>query len=116
MDNQTTELLSKLAEKLGTTSEYLFGVLVRQAPISSSILLFNYALLVVAGVVLYRTHLRLLIKGIYEDEGYRLLMVLGVLLWSVLVLLALCYVENMIAGFFNPEYWALDKILSSVRP
>ena len=33
MEENTTALLEKLAEKLGTTTEYLWGVLLSQAPI-----------------------------------------------------------------------------------
>ena len=34
MDQTTLTALTALAEKLGTTAEYLWGVLLRQAPIS----------------------------------------------------------------------------------
>ncbi len=37
MDEQIEKLLRELAEKLGTTAEHLWGVLMRQAPISGVI-------------------------------------------------------------------------------
>ena len=37
MNEQTTILLQKLSESLGTTSEYLWAVLIKQAPISATI-------------------------------------------------------------------------------
>lgn len=37
MNNDVGELILELAERLGTTGEHLWGVLVRQAPISGAI-------------------------------------------------------------------------------
>ena len=37
MDDKTLQTLTAMADKLGTTAEYLFGVLVRQAPITGTV-------------------------------------------------------------------------------
>lgn len=37
MDDKTLEALTTLANKLGTTAEYLWGVLIKQAPITVAI-------------------------------------------------------------------------------
>ena len=37
MNEATAKLIEELAAKLGTTAEHLWGVLVRQAPISATV-------------------------------------------------------------------------------
>ena len=37
MDDKTLQALTALANKLGTTAEYLWGVLLRQAPLTGKI-------------------------------------------------------------------------------
>lgn len=37
MNEQTVKLVEQLAQKLGTTTEYLWNVLIKQAPISAAI-------------------------------------------------------------------------------
>lgn len=39
MDDKTLQVVTDLASKLGTTAEYLWGVLLKQAPITGSLAL-----------------------------------------------------------------------------
>lgn len=122
MKNQTTELLEKLAVQLGTTAEYLWSVLIVQARISAITDLIFLILAIVSGYFLYRTHLYLSketedMYSLYErkEEAVMLPMFFGVIIWTVFFLVMFFSIGNIINGLFNPEYWALNKILNSIR-
>lgn len=115
MNEQTQQLIEKLAAKLGTTAEHLWGVLVRQAPISSAteaIALAIYATVMVWGYRLVREKTKE--DGDWNDNCGSI--VLPWIIWGVgtlILLIVLCFsLSNIVAGFANPEYWALKEILS----
>lgn len=120
MDDKTLHALTALAERLGTTAEYLWGVLLRQAPIAGIVDLSVMAMLVVgcvswSGFVYKKTTLP-------EDgcAGARWDDDMGVVLaWMSVVMLCLLTINIVgndfsvaIAGLVNPEYWALHQILT----
>lgn len=120
MNDQTMKLVEDLAQKLGTTAEYLWQVLLKQAPISATINLLYFLLVIISGVVLYKLH-RHFSKtvengnySIYDDREEVVIvpMLIGCLVWGVLFIVCLICLGGTINGFVNPEYWALDKILS----
>lgn len=124
MNENTAKLLEQLANKLGTTSAYLWNVLIKQAPISSTTTLFQYLILAMVGVILWKTHLRLskpkkdctYSSNAYdENDGVGILMIVTSIIYIVLLSVAFFSVESVINGYFNPEYWALDQILSNVK-
>jgi hypothetical protein len=120
MQTDITPLLQSLAAKLGTTIEHLWGVLIRQAYISAVLDLIQYAII---GYVFYRLvkftrwYLR---DDIAQDMGYDLHEDLGPLLvgaWVIvgsLAIVAFFSLPGTITALLNPEYWALQKVLSSV--
>lgn len=114
MNERTAQLIEALAAKLGTTSEYLWGVLVKQAPISAAtnaVLLSVFLSLAALASVRVAKHARASKKNNpYADD---------VMWWIFLVMLwfaAVCAVagsaSGIISGFFNPEYWALKQLMS----
>jgi hypothetical protein len=123
MNDNTAKLLEQLAAKFGTTTEYLWGVLLRQAPINSTINLIQITLVMLFGCFLYKTHKRLMKKHgdsdyaetYYEkyEAGAVMPMVIGAIVFAIFFLASFFCISNVINGYFNPEYWALDKILSS---
>ena len=123
MNDNTTKLLEQLAAKFGTTTEYLWMVLLRQAPIDSTINLIQIALVMLFGWFLYKTHKRLMkkdgegnyAKTYYEkyEAGAVIPMVIGAIIFAIFFLASFFCIPDVINGYFNPEYWALDKILSS---
>lgn len=105
-----TNLLEKLAEKLGTTVEFLWGVLVKQAHIIA------YINLSVAGLFFL-----LMIYGLFRlmkdpptpipnDEMYAP-HVVGIILLIVGVVVVLVTGISGFVALLNPEYWALRKVL-----
>jgi uncharacterized membrane protein len=122
--NETTELLKVLADKLGTTSEYLWGVLLSQAPISATVNLLLLLLAIVGWVVFYRAH-KYLSKEIpdnryrytryQENDAAPVIMIIAGVVLVVYSLIMICSIESIVAGYFNPEYWALNKVLRVVQ-
>ena len=120
MENLTV-LLEKLAEKLGTTTEYLWGVLIRQAPISALTDLMYFILVVIGVVVLYKVHRRLAKEGSdghslywhYEDAAIVPMFIAAIVL---VIIFIICFFSlgNIVNGFLNPEYWALDEVLKLI--
>jgi len=56
MNDQTTKLLTDLSNKLGTTAEYLWGVLVRQAYVDGVISIIQNLLIVIFIITVYKVH------------------------------------------------------------
>jgi hypothetical protein len=125
---ELTELLGQLAAKLGTTVEKLWTVLLKQAPIGGTVDLVLCIGLVVFSVWFFRfvqgktTKHEVTTSGGYtrneaewENEGAFMAWI-GVGVIMLLTVICVCSeTEMIIAAFFNPEYWALTKILSNVK-
>lgn len=110
MDDKTEALLAKLAEKFGTTAEHLWAILIRQAPISSVCDLFTSAVClayVFWSIWYFRNHKRLEDKPRLSAFWF---LILG-FIPACMVLYGLCEMHVVIAGFVNPEYWALKQII-----
>ena len=120
MNDQTLQALTTLATKLGTTAEYLWGVLLRQAPIAGAMNLTIVAIMVVATVLLAR-FVRSKTKKVLDSDGWEraawqdeqaFAAWAGVLFASIITFLAVTIeVPAAITAFVNPEYWALSRIL-----
>ena len=73
MNEQTTKLIEQLAQKLGTTTEYLWSVLLKQAPIDATVTLFQTLCVMLFGLALWKIHKHLLKKESedkYSKTGY----------------------------------------------
>lgn len=113
MNEQTDKLIQELANKMGTTAEHLWSVLVRQAAIDGwACLVLNSLLL--AGMVgfwlLFWRHTRKLDK---YDRGevpvfYVIFAPFTILLLFIPVLNT---INTILPCLLNPEYWALKQIL-----
>lgn len=122
MDAKTTALIEKLADKLGTTAEHLWGVLIAQAPISGFVDLIICSALVFAAVGVVRfvkrktttlepTSENGYITAEWEHDGAAL----GWFITGIFVLgvgtVVLASIQSIAAAFLNPEYWALTRVL-----
>jgi hypothetical protein len=118
---ELTPLLEKLAEKLGTTTDYLWGVLIKQAPITATVKLVYLALVIIGGIALYKIHKRLCrevdgCNGYFEfGELAMAPMVVATIIWAVLFIICFFQIGTIVTGFFNPEYWALDEVMSLIK-
>jgi len=124
MNEQTTKLIEGLALKLGTTTEYLWGVLIRQAFVSSIIDCVFYVMYFIFMYCMFKGYKYMTGKesegSCYTrfenmEEGQEGLVAFLVLISGAFTIAFLLNVSLTIAGFINPEYWALDKILKIIK-
>src|SRR5690606_1291511 len=115
MSKETAKLLEQLASKLGTTTEYLWGILLKQAFISACIGVFYLTVALIGAYGIYRWWKHLDVKVIKWDDpkDYWAPFYIVLAMWCVFFAFAFTGLHDSFYGFFNPEYWALEKILSS---
>lgn len=117
------KLLLELANKLGTTVEYLWNILIKQAYINGIQCIVFFLLTSLLGFVLWRVHLIMSkpMKGEsvwnrYDDNEYIVMaMIISFFLWLMLFLASIFCLFDACTAILNPEYWALDKILQTIN-
>jgi hypothetical protein len=125
MDDKTIALIGKIAEKLGTTSDHLWGVLLHQAPISGAVELSTDVVMAFVAVGLVRfvkgkttkpaeTKDKRYTYAEWKDEGAVLAWIATVAYLIITGAVVIGSVQEIVAAFFNPEYWALSYILGKV--
>jgi len=125
MDDKTAALLEKLADKLGTTSEHLWGVLTTQAQISGAVdLAVIVAATLAAGVatriVWRKSSIGVDSEGRYlaaewsEEKIFFARLAAGGLVLTAAALI-LTSAHSVASAFLNPEYWALKQVLGILR-
>jgi len=119
MNELTARLLEQLAAKLGVGIEVLWTALLRQAPIAAASDLLQYAVLGVAWYGFWRWFRILKERPQDNDDWGANNFLAQVVLFSfaaitlvVLTGVMLSFVHHTLAGFFNPEYWALQQLLA----
>ena len=123
MDDKTLQALTILATKLGTTAEYLWSVLLKQAPITGLVDLLVVAAWV-AGCVMWFKFVsnKTKVPPKTEEEHYPSAEWSSsegtVLAWisvgALFLATAICVggsMSSIVAAIVNPEYWALRQIL-----
>jgi hypothetical protein len=111
MNPETLSALTSLALKLGTTTEHLWGVLVSQAPISSTVGTVLLLLWFAACVYAVKRS-----AAVNQNDDMKIPAVMGAGVFALLFFITfVSSVSNIAAGFFNPEYWALHEVLSSIK-
>lgn len=119
MNEHTAALLQGLAAKLGTTSEYLWAILLKQAPVYAYVALFQYAVTVLVLVALFRYRIQVgkfLTTLCEETEALGVIGLIVIGIASIIWLLACVFAfESVVTAFVNPEYWALDKVLDTIK-
>lgn len=110
---QLTQLLTQLAEKLGTTSEYLWEVLLKQAQlalVTNSLFLFLLVIVLMGCVLAIRS----LLKKWDEDSDKELLISILFLLTFIFTGLIIVMIQDVLTLSINPEYWVLTEILDRI--
>lgn len=118
MNQDTLNALTALAEKLGTTGEHLWGVLLQQAWVSFwtdlvcdlAFLALAYAMLQLSLFAYNHTD----VVSFSGREGHALLCVLAGLGSLMSVITVVCSIESTVTKLINPEYYALSQILKSI--
>ncbi len=123
MNDKTLELINSLADKFGITAEYLWSVLIKQAPISAAINITTSIVLVTVWFVAYRIVKRKTTPPeATQEDRYPVAEWCGedaILAWPIIALAALfVFIMSVVAlydsihALTNPEYWALTQILN----
>lgn len=126
MNEQTSKLFEQLAQKLGTTTEYLWGVLLKQAPIQSTLGLIKLIAVLLFGLILWKIHKKLSkeIEGcesydntlyLQKEEYVTIPMITAFILFLVLFIVSMINISSIVYGYFNPEYWALKEVMSNIN-
>jgi hypothetical protein len=122
MDEKTLQALTALANKLGTTAEYLWGVLLKQAPLTGAINMLLTAAWVIGAVMWCRFVVRKTTKpkateedryphADWDSEPAFFAWVAAVLVALIAGLTVSSSLATTVAALVNPEYWALRQIL-----
>ena len=121
MNKELSELLNKLADKLGVASYELWAILLKQAQIDALMSLGYIISVAIMGIFLLKLHKHLSkeIGGNYShydsNDGIAIVMVVAFIVWMILFISTFFSFSNMFNGFFNPRYWALNKILETIK-
>lgn len=127
MEQNTAKLIEQLAEKLGTTTEYLWSVLIKQAPIEGWIQIFQTIVICLFGWMLHRLHKKFSAKIVSDDRwnnddmygkyetNLTVPMFLGICVFLFCFLVAFFSLPSLFSALFNPEYWALKEVLNTVQ-
>lgn len=121
MNSETLNALTSLANKLGTTAEYLWGVLLKQAPITGVIELMVMVAWVVCAflwtwfVLKKTTRPKATDKERYpsaewEQEAAFFAWLSAFLLMFFVGVLISDGITRVTSALLNPEYWALRQI------
>jgi len=122
VNEQTNKLIEALAQKLGTTAEHLWGVLVKQARVELIVTAIEIPLMLLAMYICFR-YIIYIFK--LKPEDGEIMDVLCapqtpiriVCFVSCWLILAVCFIficvnlEQIPTLIYNPEYWALKEIL-----
>lgn len=122
MDEKYQQLIEALAAKLGTTAEHLWGVLVKQAPISGAVDLVLCIVIAAAAWWWVALVKRKTTKPPKTDDdrypnaewndGAAVLSWIGAVIAVVFALVCIvCSAQGIVAAFANPEYWALTRLV-----
>ena len=114
MNDKLQDALIVLANKLGTTAEHLWSVLVKQAPITGVVdLVVLITLITVALCWTYFVRRKSGKGWCRADSEFAWACVAGA--WFVVFICFLSFITDIISAFANPEYWALKQIMQLMK-
>lgn len=108
--NETTEkLLSELAQKMGVTVDMLWAALIKQAPIEActNIAQIILGFLFLASIWVWRAHLD---KDGKDEDTYIISTIITYFITFFFLIGSIVALSEIVAGFLNPEYWALKEL------
>lgn len=121
MNKETLDLLQKLADRLGTTVDHLWSILIKQAPISGLTSLIEVVVLIIIVLWGFSFVKKKTTEGPcdkdgsrdfadWDDEGAGFAWIL----WGLFTIGSIVFIFNEVSGivcaFFNPEYWAFKQV------
>jgi hypothetical protein len=114
LQNQVADLLAKLAEQLGVGTEFLWGVLIKQAAVDGA-LAAVMVLLCFAYFAGYGAFTAYCLKNTHSSEAADAARIFGAIL---LIPVSVSWIWNLwmaVTALINPEYYALQQILEVLK-
>lgn len=114
MKDEILKRLDTLADKLGTTAQYLFGLYVKQAHVQV-VLTTTYGILALVCILAaYFTFIKGLRIDRHKDGGPWFVgsVVMGILGFILLIAFT-C--NDLYTPMMNPQYWAFKEILHDIH-
>ena len=122
MNPETLAKITAIAEKLGTTTEHLWSVLIRQAAISAAVDITVISLwaiaLILSAIYVQKKTSRTTDAATGERNYEEWEDVNGYFAWGIIAIFAFAFLlmvgsnaNNIVAALLNTEYWALKQII-----
>lgn len=119
MNEKTEQLLQSLSEKLGTTTEYLWTILISQAKYEAITSVIQMSFMVAIIYFTIKLHIRFSKEDdrgntmyYYKDEALIIPMIIASISSVIMIVFFLNGFNDLIASILNPEYWALKQVLN----
>jgi hypothetical protein len=119
MEEKTTQLLEQLAAKLGTTTEYLWGILINQAKYDALVSIIQMSFMAIIIYTTIKLHIKFSKKDkdgkneyYYKEDLLTIPMIFASIISLLSIVFFLTEFNSLIISICNPEYWALNKVLS----
>lgn len=121
MNNELSVQLSELAKKLGTSVDQLYAASVKQAKIQLIYEIIHFLVYALVTYGMYRFYL--FIPDFDKNTEYislieitKVFSLIGVFLLTISFVLNIpSTIKEIITLYKNPEYWAMQDILSSIN-
>lgn len=111
-------VLETLAAKLGVATEVLWKALIVQAKLDAIASLFQYALIIgVTCFLIVKT--KKVVDGVNggTDNPFGIVVIgVGWFIATLLLVAMFFSIPETIAGFMNPEFWAMNRVLKLMNP
>lgn len=124
MEKSIAMVLEQLSNKLGTTVEHLWSVLVKQATVDAVINIVCIIIVAALGVLLYKLHKKFSKETKPQEESYTsteyerhestaIIMGISTAVWAIIaIVMFFCLIPETITALVNPEYTALKNVLT----
>ncbi len=109
-----TPLLEQLATKLGTTTEYLWTILLKQAPIHAFTIIGAFIFCILFGILLLRIFSKYRDTVEYKMD-WQIPFIFISIIWMFVFIIVIAYLSSAITALLNPEYYALQQILNAIK-
>lgn len=120
MNGNELKVIEMLADKLGTTSAFLWELLLRQAPLDATWRLLYLIFTLTLWFPLYKLHKEFANAenefNYYDHEPgpHAVIGSLGIFL-TIVTIIVISNVDKIYYGFVIPEFWAIDYLLSHLK-
>lgn len=119
LDDKITNLLEKLADKLGTTIEHLWNILIHQAYVEAFKNIAIIAFFIIAEILIFKYTIKYnkgkSLEDIDNDFKSIAVIILSIIISVFTIAIIGCLIPETVDAIFNPEYWALTHILKLIR-